>query len=227
MLEALRMRAVGKISVRLQRAVGDQADVWAAKLILGGVELWRLEDFHRFDDGELSFSVRLFYFCDRLIHENQQAWPLIHIEYDAVQPTREMLLGIASPKTAPRPDFCILFGRDKIRVEAKRLRDGDGLPALYVRRGMARFIDGRYRSSPPHPGVMVGYVETGNVDAVVDRINSVLVSEPGYGESHLLRSSRIGDEVAACVSTYRSEHGSDLRLHHYEIDLLHSDGAAR
>lgn len=219
MLGALRMRVAGKVSVHLQRTVSREADAWVSKLICGGVDLWRRENFYRFDDTELGFSVRLFYFCDRLIHENQQDWPAIHIAYDAVQPSSEMFLGRASPAVAPRPDFTILFGLHRIRVEAKRLRDENGLTALYVRRGMTRFIDGRYTSTPPHPGIMIGYVESGDVSAIVDRINAILTVEPGYGPPHVLCILGSGNRATDCVSLYESSHGDTLRLHHYEISF--------
>ncbi len=89
-LESLRLRDVGKISAGLQEVVARQAENLVAKLIGSGASLWRDEHYHRWDTHELSCSVRFFYFCDRVLQMDQAAWPLIHIEYDAVQPTREI-----------------------------------------------------------------------------------------------------------------------------------------
>lgn len=217
MLDSLRLRAAGKLSARLQDLVVQQAEKLLTKLLLSSVRLWRAEQYYRFDDRELCCSVRLFYFCDLVLRDKQSDWPLIHVEYDAVQPTKEMLLGDADPSSAPRPDFSILFGSARIRVEAKRLRPTDGFPALYVRRGMARFTEGRYRSTPPHPGVMVGYVEAGDPAAIVDQINLIVTNEPALGSSHALQPS--STQFESFVLSCESEHDDGLRLLHYEIDL--------
>jgi hypothetical protein len=148
---------------------------------------------------------------------DQAAWPLVHIEYDAVQPTLQMLLGKEDPSHAPRPDFSVLVGSAKIRVEAKRLRPSGGFPALYVRRGMARFIEGRYVSTRPHPGVMIGYIEEGSPSAIVNQINSVVQSDPTLGLTHLLNP--ISTSNASFVLSCHSTHGNGVRLLHFEIDL--------
>jgi len=217
MLESLQWRAVGKVSIELQAIVAREAEHLVAKLLVSGVSLWRDEQYHRWDAHELSCSVRLVYFCDRVLQMDQAAWPLVHIEYDTVQLTREILLGNQDPSRAPRPDFSVLFGNAKIRVEAKRLRSSGRFPALYVRHGMARFIDGRYVSTPPHPGVMIGYVEEGDPVAIVDQINSIVQKEPTLGRTHVLNPHGITN--ASFVLSCHSEHGDGLRLLHFEINL--------
>ncbi|MGH3720955.1 MAG: hypothetical protein ACRDRI_19325 [Pseudonocardiaceae bacterium] len=216
-LESLKLRMVGAASTRLQALVARRAEKLVAELLVSGASLWRDEQYHRWNEHELSCSVRLFYFCDRVLQENQDAWPLVRIEYDSAQPTRKMLSGDEDPSRAPRPDFTILFGDAKIRIEAKRLRPSGGFPALYVRHGMARFIDGRYSSTPPHPGVMIGYVEDGDPEAIVNQINSVVRAETTFGQTHVL--SPLGDPMAAFVLPFHSVHGNGLRLLHFEVNL--------
>lgn len=217
MLESLRLRPVGKVARRLQAKVAREAEHRVAELLVSGASLWREEQYSRWDAHELSCNVRLFYFCDRVLQMDQDYWSLIHIEYDTAQPTREMLLGNQDPSRTPRPDFSVLFGNAKIRIEAKRLRSSGEFPALYVHRGMARFIDGRYVSTPPHPGVMVGYVEDGDPVAIVDQINSVIQKEPTLGLTHVLNSHGISS--ASFILSCQSEHGNGLRLLHFEINL--------
>lgn len=214
------MRAAGKISTILQQEAARQVDRLISELVVEAVRLWRAERFHRFSDLETSYNVRVFHFCDIALHENQQRWPLTHIVYDATQPTREMLLGEADPSGVSRPDLTILMGSHRIRVEAKRLRSTGGLPRLYVHQGMARFIDGRYQSTRPHPGIMIGYVEDGQVSEAVRRVNEILIADPIFGPEHVLQPSAAQFCQPDEVPTYDSQHGPALRLRHFEIPTV-------
>lgn len=219
MLRSLRLEVSGLASTELRREAENDINEILRRLIFEALSRWSIEKFSKFADDELSYSVRLFHFCDVAIDENGDDWPIVHVLHDALQPSYEMLMGLAHPSLSPRPDFTVVVGRVKLRLEAKRLRLDGGLPALYVRQGMARFLDDRYRSKPPFPGIMIGYIESDTVVEIIARVNEVVITEPAFGESHVLRAIQRSTAQPQELSLFESRHSKDLSLEHYEIDV--------
>lgn len=219
MLHDYRQRMAGTASPGLRSAAEADINAHLRQLITTALRRWSEEQFSTFSRDELSYSVRLFHFCELIIAENQDEHMIMHVLHDAQQPTRDMLLGLAHPRSSPRPDFTVIIGAVKFRLEAKRLKASAGLPALYVREGMARFTSGRYESTRPFPGVMIGYVEADSVQQACKQVNKVIKDEPGFGEGHQLRAIRRSSGQFAKLHVYESNHDDALAIHHYVVDV--------
>lgn len=191
--------------------------LWA--LLRQASSLWEAEGFNRFNDGEVACTARLFDCCDRVIHSDDVTFPQVHVQYDGPQLTMSMRAGSGDPARTPRPDMTIRFGSAALRVEAKRLMLIDQLPRKYVREGMFRFLDGRYSSTPPHPGVMVGYILRDPPPAVVAAVNTVISTESGLGAQHLLGPATV---TAGPLSRHRSSHAPGPEIVHFLLDIRSS-----
>ena len=216
MLQSFRLQLQGKDAARLQEAVAGRAEELLDRLLVDGVELWRQEQFRRWDDGEIACSVRLYDCCRRVLESDRRTWSLVHVEYDGAHPTTEILSGDADPTRSPRPDFGFRFGTARVVVEAKRLSTRDGLPKLYVKRGIYRFRDGRYLSTNSLPGIMVGYIRAEPPAAVVGAVNQVIIDDPDMGNEEVLRELV---SVAPDMSRSQSVHPPGIRLIHLAVDV--------
>ena len=106
--------------------------------------------------------------------------------------------------------------RCTIRIEAKRLLPGQGLPKKHVQEGMRRFIDGKYSSTHSKPGHMLGFVVHGETDKVVTAINKAIMAEPDLGMSDQLGSATVPQPRFA---RFESTHVDELRLVHNLLDV--------
>ncbi|QZT58585.1 hypothetical protein [Mycolicibacterium austroafricanum] len=119
MLHRYRQRMSGTASPGLRSAAEADINAHLRQLITAALRRWSAEQFSTFSADELSYSVRLFYFCELIIAENQDDHMIMHVLHAAQQPTREMLLGLEHPSSSPRPDFTVVIGAVKFRLEAK------------------------------------------------------------------------------------------------------------
>jgi hypothetical protein len=141
---------------------------------------------------------------------------VLRVLYDAAQPTRDMRAGLTHPKRAGRPDLSVVFGPVTIRIEAKRLALGEGLPRAYVRKGMRRFIDRKYESTPRQPGFMLGWVVRDETPSIIGSINKVVVAQKDLTEADELKSPT---DPLPVLCRCESKHADGLRLVHCLIDL--------
>lgn len=208
--------APGRIDSKIQQYAAARCDQLSESLLSEAISAWIAESFMRFNDHEVSCTVRLYDWCRRLLHESPERWPSTRVQYDGPKPSADMLAGRADPAAAKRPDLVISIGRVEVHVETKRLGTAGQLPRLYVLEGMMRFIDGRYAWSPGDRGVMVSYNAS---DAPADTalaVNSVVNAEPRLGSAHQLRPA---GKLQARIDRFVSEHGLAYSLNHLAIDM--------
>ncbi|MEV6487516.1 hypothetical protein AB0M20_02585 [Actinoplanes sp. NPDC051633] len=185
-------------------------------LLVAAALLWEKDGFNRWDDGEIACTVRMFDCALRVMESDAVRWALIHVQYDGPQPTLAMRTGHADPSRAPRPDMNIRLGTALVHVEAKRLHVRDGLPKDYVKKGMIRFIDGRYPAAGHNIGAMLAYLLKDSPQDSLQAVNGVISREQALGQSHLLGNST---QAAPRLSIHISSHGSKLRLFHHLLDM--------
>lgn len=215
MLEGLRNQVQGRLAKWIQTTAKARAEEVLHQLVQEAVAVWETEGFSRWSDAEISCTARFFDCCDRVIYSHQADWPLVSVQYDGPQLTRGMRAGHEDPAQAPRPDMSVRFGDAEIKLEAKRLTVSDGLPAKYVREGMRRFVSGRYASTPPLPGGMLGYVYADAIPDVVAAVNLVVAGEPDFGPSHVLQLAGVTSHVA----THSSLHQPNPDLLHFMVEV--------
>jgi hypothetical protein len=215
LLGDLRPAVEGTVSLWLARRFAARADTLLDDLVKSALEIWESEGFSRFDDHEISCTVRLFASCRKVLVAEKRKFAQMSIYYDAAQPSDDMLTGKADPHRSARPDLTVTIGVSQLRLEAKLLTRRRTMARLYVSQGMARFLDGRY-GSRGLPGVMIGYVLSGRPSELVAWINVALETE----------LSRERDEVLVArgmahprMMTHDSLHEPDIRIVHHMIDL--------
>ncbi|WP_143227395.1 hypothetical protein [Actinomadura mexicana] len=204
----------GRASVWLARKAAADADSLLYDLFSGAATLWQKESFSSYNHHERSCTVRLYAFCRQVILAERYKYAQVKLYYEAAQPSQEMLDGLADPLAAPIPDLTLEVGGVEIRLEAKVLRGDRSFARLYVTQGMARFLDGRY-GQPGVPGLMVGYLQSGDVPVLVDWINSALVSLARNPQESLTSQASTHPRVFV----HHSQHAPDSRLIHKWIDL--------
>lgn len=183
--------------------------------MVGALALWEAESFSRYNDHELSCTVRLFACCRMVLTTEKGKYAQVSISYDAAQPSPEMLAGTADPTRSPRPDLTLRVGATHIRLEAKLLGGSRKLARLYVSKGMARFLDGRY-GEVGVPGVMIGYLLAGEPSTVVDWVNSALGTELNRLPIELLVPQ---ESQHPKLLVHYSHHDPAIRLIHHMVDL--------
>ena len=157
MLRSHLARTQGTVSPEIRVYAAGRIELLLCELVVSGIAMWRAENFTRYNDDEVCCTVRIHGCCQRFLEQNEGAWAQFRMHYETGQPTPEMLRGEAHPKRAPEPDLTISVGLEDFLVEAKKLGLQNSLPSNYVRRGMCRFIDGKYRTSASL-GMMLGYL---------------------------------------------------------------------
>lgn len=178
--------------------------------------LWVAESLIRKTDEEPCCAVVFYGCCLRVLDSLDDDTPLC-VHWEAGQPTREMLAGKEHPKTFAKPDMTLTCGhRCTIKIEAKRLMAGQGLPKKYVQEGMRRFIDGKYSSTSGKPGYMLGFVVHDDTDKVVTAINDVIQAEPDLDTSDQLGSVTVPHHR---FTRFESTHIHELRLVHNLLDI--------
>jgi hypothetical protein len=210
-------RHSGRSSDWLAKRAAGAVDNKVESMLLMAFELWQTRGFARVSDEEICCTAPLFGCCEEVLGNQPDTFGIMRVVYDGAQLSRDMVAGVAHPKTAPRPDVSVIFGRAiTIRIEAKRLALRESLPSKYVRKGMRRFLDGRYSSSSGRPGIMLGYVVADAVPDIVVAINRAIVNEPDLNEADELKSPSY---LTPHLCRYESNHADGLRLVHCELDL--------
>jgi hypothetical protein len=205
--------------------LADKAARWLVVMAESGLEkmiddlfreaflIWTQRSFERCSDDEICCTVIFFDCCENVL----DSWEsVMRIVYEGAQPTREMRMGRAHPNSVGKPDLTLLFGPFTIRIEAKRLKLGQGLPREYVQEGMRRFIDRKYSSSQGRPGYMLGYIILDEISEIVGAINARIESENDLSESDILGPL---EEPYPRFKIYSSKHAPDLRIIHNMFDL--------
>jgi hypothetical protein len=80
------------------------ADRLIRKLLVESITSWATKEFDRYDDHEISFTIRLYALMLEVKASNRGEMLMMHLQYDGPLPTREMLLGLADAGRTPRPD---------------------------------------------------------------------------------------------------------------------------
>ena len=214
MLSALRTQVHGRAAERVAARATASADRLIRKLLGDSISHWIAEDFERYNDYEISFTARLYYWCLEVQQANRGEMISMHIQYDGPLPTRRMLLGLDDPARSPRPDLVVRCGEALILVEAKRLSSTGDLPKDYVHKGMMRFIGRRY-ISPTNTAHMLGYVIADPPPDCYETVNQVILSDPRLGPDHVAKER---GKLADKLDLYESDHDFG-RILHYAIDL--------
>jgi|ERR1017187_772661 hypothetical protein len=185
--------------------------------------IWVAGSLFRKTDEESCCAVVFYGCCLRVLDSMADDTPLC-LQWESGQPTREMLAGREHPKTFAKPDMVLTCGhRCIIRIEAKRLMSGQGLPKKYVKEGMRRFIDGKYSSTSGKPGYMLGFVVRGEMEKVVLAINKAIMTEPDLGTSDQLGTATVPQPR---FTRFESMHVDELRLIHNLLDVRLTPGHA-
>lgn len=190
------------------------ADRLIRTLLIESITSWAAEGFNRFDDHEISFTIRLYACMLKVKDSNRGKMLMMHPQYEAQLPSQDMLLGIANPAKSPRPDLNVKCGEATIYLEAKRVMPTGDLPAEYVDNGMMRFLDGRYVSPGVNLDFMLGYVLQGTTAECYEAINDVIRVRPSLGPDEIAKQG----EVMEGINIYASEHQAG-EIIHYAIDV--------
>lgn len=216
MLRALVRLAPGRIDAEIQRYAAARCSELCESLISAAITAWIAENFLRFNDQEVSCTVRIYDWCRRLLRARPQQWPSMRVQYDGPKPSADMLAGLADPVAAKRPDLVISVGQVEVHVEAKRLALAKQLPRLYVIEGMMRFVGHRYAWDPGDRGMMMSYNVMDAPSATVAAVNSVVSAELSLGPAHQLHPA---SKPHARIERFVSEHGLPYSLIHFAIDM--------
>jgi hypothetical protein len=192
----------------------DNAGRLVGKLLIDSISLWATAGFNRYNDHEVSFTIRLFACMEAVKASNRGEMALMHLQYDAPLPTREMLSGLADAMKTPRPDLTVKCGDASIHLEAKILMPARGYPAKYVNDGMLRFIDGRYVPAGVSLALMLGYILKGSPSDCYAAVNNVILSDTRFEATEVTKQL----EVLLSVTIYGSDHKFG-EIIHYAIDM--------
>lgn len=184
------------------------------KLLIDSITLWAQSDFDRYDDREVSFTVRLFARMKEIKAANRGEMVLVDPHYDGPLPTRDMQLGFADAAKTPRPDLNVKCGDALILIEAKRLKPTRYLSTQYVNEGMIRFIDGRYIPEGTSFAFMLSYIMKGTPTACYDVVNNVIQSDARLGPAEVTKQR----EAINVVTIFESNHHFGEMLH-YAVDV--------
>lgn len=216
MLEFVGARVVGNPSEWLRARAQSHAEALIEELLEAAVAGWQSEGFSSYSRRETALSIRVFNFCERQAADVHFSTRQIQVFYEAPQPTMDMLHGLANPDQSPRPDLTFRVGDTLIRVEAKRLADNNALPREYVLKGICRFTSGRYGVPGSGPGIMIGYVMSGDPTEIVARINKSMTKLLEATESEYLQFTR---KLGMVMRRYDSQHADGVTLVHYHVDI--------
>lgn len=190
------------------------ADRLIRKLLIESIASWAAKGFDRYNEHEISFTVRLYSSMLEVKAANRGEMLMLHPQYDGPLPTSDMLLGLADVAKSPRPDLTIRCGEASIHIEAKRLTPTGGLPDDYVSDGMMRFLDGRYISPGVGLALMFGYILNGEPSECYDAVNSVIRTDPRLGPAEITKVR----EILGLVSIRMSKHKMG-EITHYAVDV--------
>jgi len=190
------------------------ADRLIRKLLIDSIALWAKSGFDRYDDREISFTVRLFACMKVIKAANRAEMVLIDPHYDGPLPSRDMQLGLADPAKTPRPDLNVKCGDALILIEAKKLKPTKYLTTQYVDEGMVRFIDGRYIPEGPSLAFMLSYIIKGVPTACYETVNNVIRAHAALRPDEVTKQR----EVVDLVTVFDSNHHFGEMLH-YAVDV--------
>lgn len=204
----------GEDAERIVSLATASADRLIRKLLIESIGSWAASGFDRYDDREISFSIRIFAWMQATKAANRGELLLMHPQYDGPLPTRAMLLGRADPGATPRPDLTVRCGEAAIHIEAKRLMPVKGLPGKYVNEGMMRFISGRYVSPGVSVALMFGYIMDGSPADCYEAVNNVIRVHPNLGPAEVTQQR----ESLDLINIRDSKHNFGEILHYF-IDV--------
>lgn len=203
----------GEDAERIVELATASADRLIRKLLVEAITSWASMGFDRYDDREVSFTIRLYARMLEVKSANRGEMLMLHPQYDGPLPTRDMLLGLADANRTPRPDLTVRCGEASIHIEAKRVMPTKGLPSKYVNDGMLRFLDGRYVSPGVSLALMLGYIMGGTPAECYEAINDIIRRHPSMGPDEITKQR----EALQGLSIYISDHKSG-DITHYAID---------
>src|SRR5664279_692298 len=148
MLERALDRVSGRVSATLHERAARRLPDLTVDLIESALSRWAANNWHTFDALEENCTAQLY----RWLQEAQRAdlqFEMLRIQLEYVVLTADMLAGLASVRSARRPDLRISVRSGGIHVEAKRLATTGSRCRDYVHEGMARFVGSAYGSHEP------------------------------------------------------------------------------
>jgi len=182
------------------------------------VAKWRNAGWHRYNDDESNCTMQLFRWLDLGRRTDKALWGLTpRLEW--VQPTQAMLEGRADAGKVARPDLRLTMDVEGRTIECKRLRLDGELPRRYVAEGIARFVSGSYASEETRAR-MVGYIQEGDPNAIIDRINGEVLVHPFMGSGHELHQvSGLVSIPIRCLSRHARTAAQPVELTHHLLEI--------
>jgi hypothetical protein len=191
----------------------------AVGLLADALDAWRSTGYSRYDDREVSCTVRVFAAMLQILREREHL-ELVQIfpQIEGVEVTREQLAGRGDFSRAKRADLVLYLGggySNRICVECKRLyQSANG--ARYADTGILRFERGHY-TGDRGKAFMVGYVMTKTVSSRVAEINTAVSSHPELGVSHQLGPAPAVNAIADVQGSVHRD--KTLELTHLFMDM--------
>jgi hypothetical protein len=183
----------------------------ALELLAAAMDAWRNTGYTRYDDREVSCTVRVFAELLTILDEQARLEGIqIFPEIESVQPTRAQLEGRANFSRARRPDLVLYLGGNRSHrmiVECKRLL-GSANASRYVGDGLMRFVNGDYPADDGR-AVMIAYVMTKEIAIRVTEINAAIDAHDDLGPAHRLDGPTAQPPID---DVYNSEHGDARQL---------------
>lgn len=212
MLERALDRVSGRVSQLLQQQAARKFPELIDALLVAALERWDQNDWLTFDQSEVNCTAQLYRWLTETKRTDSR-FIYVHITLEYINLTPAMLAGEESVKGAQRPDLNLVLDPISVHVECKRLQTAGPWCRLYVHNGIARFVDSSYGARSPL-GVMVGYVQQGSAEGLLDSVNSFVATHPSMGDGHELSRPK----VEPFGSTHRSHHSRHTDV---AIDLAH------
>lgn len=204
----------GVVSPAVAKYFADRLDSSVEEIMVAAIARWRQDQWHRFSNHEVNCAVQV-YRCARLSNRNA----LIHIEIEAVELSPAVLQGLATAKTARRPDLRFAVGPRSYILECKRLSLATVFIRAYVDDGIGRFRDVGY-AELEGAGAMMGFVQADDPLDIVDAINRDIPGRAGFRASETLT---VTAPPPANPSTYSSHHPrvglGTIDLKHFLVDI--------
>jgi hypothetical protein len=219
MIDAAGNDAVGALDPALRAGVLARHREQALDLVGDALNAWRDTGYTRYDDREVSCTVRVLDAMLTILREREQSELMqIFPQIEGTETTRGQLAGRSDFSKAKRADLVLYLGgchSHRICVECKRLfksANGSG----YAKNGILRFVRGDY-SNEHGKAFMVGYVMSKTVSARVEEINTAVSSLSDLGQQHRLTPA---PSVQAITDVHSSVHPpTSLVITHLFVDM--------
>lgn len=219
MIDARRHDAAGALDPALRANVLARHREQALELIADALAEWRATGYTRYDDREVSCTVRVLDAMLRILRAREHV-ELVQIfpQIEGTETTPDQLAGRSDFSKAKRADLVLYLGGShshRLCVECKRLyQSANG--AEYTKNGILRFVRGDYTGDRGR-AMMVGYVMSKTIPARTAEINAAISSHPDLGQAH-----RLGPRapVSAISDAHQSMHKpAGLTLTHLFVDM--------